>query len=95
MPFDAAKLAKLQAQATQSRIGMYGGVIAILDDTGAITNYHPYYSLLELHADSPSLFPTFPAITTALSHRQLTLLFMDSSNNTSHDVVYARCLCST
>lgn len=37
MPFDAAKLAKLQAQAAQSRIGAYGGFIIILDDTDAIT----------------------------------------------------------
>jgi hypothetical protein len=40
MPFDAAKLAKLQAQAAQSRIGAYGGVVVILDDTDAITYYH-------------------------------------------------------
>ena len=66
MPFDAAKLAKLQAQAAQSRIGAYGEVVVILDDTKASTYYHSHYSLFELHADVPSLFSPFLAITTAL-----------------------------
>jgi len=38
----------------------------ILMDTDAITYYHFYHSLYELHADTPSLFSTFPAVTTAL-----------------------------
>jgi hypothetical protein len=91
MPFDAAKLAKLQAQAAQSRIGAYTGASVIPNDTDAIIYTLSRCLLFKPHADSPSLFSTFPAHTTALFAIADSIYCLYTRLTTSHTT----CSCRT
>lgn len=90
MPFDAAKLAKLQAQAAQTRIGAYGGFTIILDDTDAITYYllyHLSFIILNCMLTCPPFSSHLWRLRRRFRYRQLNLLSMDLPNNALLDIL--------
>jgi len=87
MPFDAAKLAKLQAQAAQSRIGTYGESTLFSTTETLSPNITPIIHYSNYMLTCPPFSLHFRRLRRRFHHRQLNLLFMDSSNNTSYDVL--------